>query len=75
MAFNRQSYNDRIFGGNYRKNESEDSEINSYYNHESNTSEEPSENYIYSSKMLQQPKESVMSKYNVANPNCTFLFK
>jgi hypothetical protein len=74
MAFNRQIYNDRMFGGNYRKNESEESEMNSYYNQESNTSEEPSENYIYSNKMLQQPKESVMSKYNVTNPNCILFY-
>ena len=76
MAFNRQAFqNDRMFGGNY-KEQSEDSEFNSNVNNESNTSEDQSEDKIYTKK-TEQPKGSAMSKYNVANPTCnkSFNFK
>jgi hypothetical protein len=72
MAFNQQFYKDRMFGNNIRKEESEDSENNSYYNQESGTSEDHSGDQRFSSKV--QQKESVMSRYNPANPSCKALF-
>ena len=75
MAYNKQNFkNDRIFGGNPLYEQSQDSEFNSNYNEESNTSEDPSEDKIYTKK-IQQPKESAMSKYNVANPTCINIIK
>lgn len=73
MAYNSNYYNDKMFyGGKQKIEDSEDSENNSYYNQpESGTSEDHSEDHRYSYKIQQQqPKESVMNKYNPSNPSC-----